>query len=211
MNDVDVTLPLTIAGPILRRVTSKLVTVWVALSRQPVGTLYLNLIDDQNVVVPTQPAASAGVVAESIIQLGVNLYVGCITRQWTGPTLDRARTYFYDVGEEAFPGATPTSYVPAGLTLVGSGGSGPSFVLPAGAINDVRILHGSCRKLHGGHQRDGLASALDLLQNSLGSNPQGPRPQQLYLTGDQIYGDDVHKDVLTLMRKLGIGRINLFP
>ncbi|NJO81247.1 MAG: PhoD-like phosphatase, partial [Cyanobacteria bacterium RM1_2_2] len=51
-----------------------------------------------------------------------------------------------------------------------------------------KLVHGSCRKPHGGGV-DAAAIIDDLLANSA-SQPQ-TRPHQLFLTGDQIYGDDV--------------------
>lgn len=49
-------------------------------------------------------------------------------------------------------------------------------------------MHGSCRKAHG-HGADGLAVLDKIIERTL--NEPFERPQQLFLTGDQIYADDV--------------------
>lgn len=73
----------------------------------------------------------------------------------------------------------------------------PSFELPPAELTDLRILHGSCRRLT---QRleDGLSWVDDLIREArLGMpdplDPAKPlvRPHQLLLTGDQIYADDM--------------------
>ena len=69
----------------------------------------------------------------------------------------------------------------------------PSFVLPPEDVNLLRIVHGSCRKPHGVGKE--MLSALDTILAS--AIQQGKdRPQQLFLTGDQIYADDVAAPLL---------------
>ncbi|HEU5349040.1 MAG TPA: hypothetical protein VFU63_10565, partial [Ktedonobacterales bacterium] len=60
----------------------------------------------------------------------------------------------------------------------------------------VRIFHGSCRNPRG-VGRDALAT-LDLVSSQTATDPLA-RPQQLYLTGDQIYADDVATPLLPLL------------
>ncbi|MEW9799627.1 alkaline phosphatase family protein [Alteromonas sp. CYL-A6] len=52
----------------------------------------------------------------------------------------------------------------------------------------THVLHGSCRKPHH-HETDALTRADRMLADSLADN--GPAPDILLLTGDQIYADDV--------------------
>jgi hypothetical protein len=64
----------------------------------------------------------------------------------------------------------------------------PTLILPPRQIDSLKIIHGSCRKTHGGGI-DALPIVDDLLEHSAHLVQQ--RPQQLFFTGDQIYGDDV--------------------
>ena len=76
----------------------------------------------------------------------------------------------------------------------------PSFVLPPPDLNNLRIIHGSCRKPHG-EERDALM-ALDGMISSTATNPN-KRPHQLFLTGDQIYADDVADALLMALTEAG--------
>ena len=80
----------------------------------------------------------------------------------------------------------------------------PSFVLPKDDPGKLVIAQGSCRKMHG-HGPDALAYLDDLIKKQIEAEALGPtdtsdepdpdklpaRPQQLFLTGDQIYADEV--------------------
>ncbi|HST88901.1 MAG TPA: hypothetical protein VLJ14_11020, partial [Ktedonobacterales bacterium] len=84
--------------------------------------------------------------------------------------------------------------------LVYPGQSLPGFVLPAETLRGVRVFHGSCRKPHGvGH--DALAALDAALAAS--ADDAARRPQQLYLTGDQIYADDVAAALLLMLSDAG--------
>lgn len=80
----------------------------------------------------------------------------------------------------------------------------PGFFLPSTLST---IFHGSCRKPHGGaglpgnSNGDGLTLADDLLAESFADLQQ--RPALLFLTGDQIYGDDVAGALLLALSNLG--------
>jgi hypothetical protein len=76
----------------------------------------------------------------------------------------------------------------------------PSFVALPGAVNQLRLAHGSCRKSNGAGF-DALAWLDDVLEDSY-ANIDGERPQQLYLTGDQIYADDVGACLLPMLNEL---------
>jgi hypothetical protein len=76
----------------------------------------------------------------------------------------------------------------------------PTFALPPEQLTDLRIVHGSCRKPHGGG-----FDTLTLLDSLIQETAQQPRqrPHQLFLTGDQIYGDDVAEEMLAIATPLG--------
>jgi hypothetical protein len=79
-------------------------------------------------------------------------------------------------------------------------GQFPSFALCPSNLEDIVLVHGSCRKMHG-LGKDGLAS-LDFLISSTILEPK-LRPHQLFLTGDQIYADDVPMHVLPHLSRQG--------
>lgn len=71
----------------------------------------------------------------------------------------------------------------------------PTFVLPGATPESLCIAQASCRKAHG-HGPDAMAHLDKELKDSLpGGSTTVPdlskRPQQLFLTGDQVYADDV--------------------
>ena len=72
----------------------------------------------------------------------------------------------------------------------------PTFVL---ASRLRRLLHGSCRKLHGGGE-DAIVNAGEIIGSTL--HDVARRPSVLFLTGDQIYGDDVDRRVFHAVRSI---------
>lgn len=115
------------------------------------------------------------------------------------PMLQSGISYGYDLIFEQGPspdafGHGPTS---TNLSLLGmlniihplgyTAGKLPTFSLPPPTLEGLKLLHGSCRKPHGGG-RDMLALADNIIVSDL--HPDR-RPHQLILTGDQIYSDDV--------------------
>ncbi len=179
-------LPLILAGPILRRVTDSSVTVWVALQQPKAVTLQIKSATGDNV----GDAATAPTVA-----VGRFLHIVAVT---ASVSLTPGVIYTYDMDFAPFgPVSTaldpttlldavsptgvpnPISYPPYPL---------PSFALPPANANDLRIIHGSCRKPHA----DG-PDALSILDDLIAVTAQNAteRPHQLLFSGDQIYADDV--------------------
>jgi hypothetical protein len=205
---VAASLPLLLAGPILRRAEPQSVTVWVALRQARRVTLRVYLWD-----ATTQTATERLVGSRQTIRLGAQLHVAAVTAR--APEEERAlepeALYCYnlffapphadgDMGSASTASAeepnlfTPGVLVDDPLTasevaqLIYPGMPLPSFVLPATTLEQMRLFHGSCRKPHG-VGRDALAT-LDHVLRTTATDPL-QRPQQLYLTGDQIYADDV--------------------
>ncbi len=201
-------LPLLLAGPILRRTESRSVTVWVALRQARQVTLRVYQWD-----ATTQTATERLVGSRRTLRLGAQLHVAAVTART--PNEERALQpgvlYCYNLffapldaegdtgsagqasaGEAdlSTPGILVDDPVTAGEVeqLIYPGMPLPSFVLPATTLEQMRLFHGSCRKPHG-VGRDALAT-LDHVLTTTATDPL-QRPQQLYLTGDQIYADDV--------------------
>lgn len=103
----------------------------------------------------------------------------------------------------------------------------PGFALPPAALTDLRMLHGSCRRPafvnvddDGKHSYDGLAWVDDLIAGWRRGTPTTSqldpniRPHQLFMTGDQIYADDVAPEMLPMLNRLGndlLGKVEPLP
>ncbi len=204
-------LPLLLAGPILRRTEVDTVTVWVALKQPCQVTLQ---------VLQTQAAGHQ--IDRCVLQgsrettaLGQHLHVVAVSaRCLNGELLKENRIYAYDLqftadkpydlsaalahGDRA---AQTEPYEPdSSETLSYFTHQKPTFLLPPEQLSDLKIAHGSCRKPHGAGF-DALP-ILDCLLEETASEPKA-RPHQLFLTGDQIYGDDVADPLLWLATALG--------
>jgi hypothetical protein len=205
---VAASLPLLLAGPILRRTEPRLVTVWVALRQARRVTLRVYQWDTT-----TQTEIERLVGSRQTIRVGAQLHIAAVTARAPeeGRALQPEVLYCYNVffaspdaegdiglastasaGEPNLltPGVLVNDPLSAGevAQLIYPGMPLPSFALPAVTLEQMRLFHGSCRKPHG-VGRDALAT-LDHVLTTTASDPL-QRPQQLYLTGDQIYADDV--------------------
>ncbi len=182
-------LPLVLAGPILRRTEPASVTVWLALRRSCDVKLQIYATHQAD----AKLAAIQLQGQRSTVAVGQHLHIVAVTAS-VGQALQPGQIYAYDLifeipnrepqrlrqalNTDQAP-LVPISYFEHGL---------PTFLLPPTDVNDLKILHGSCRKTHGGGI-DALVILDDLLEQSAQIPQQ--RPQQLFCTGDQIYGDDV--------------------
>jgi len=88
LKDRLATLPWVLAGPILRKVTAKSVTVWVAL--QETARITLSVRDDTNTVVATGTRSST-------VAVGANLHIAAVTVHPTGADLKGGIVYHYDL------------------------------------------------------------------------------------------------------------------
>src|SRR6516162_7612214 len=187
------TLPLILTGPILRRVTDKSVTVWIALRETALVTLQIRSGDISGAVNVGNAATRATVA------VGRHIHIVAITAQ---VNLVPEVIYTYDLSFQLYtpagaPAGTkslldksalkpldpentnPINYLPFAL---------PSFSLPPKDPNNLRIIHGSCRMPHGSGP-DALSILDKLIDLTVENATQ--RPHQLLMTGDQIYADDV--------------------
>ena len=212
-------LPLILAGPILRRTQTEVVTVWLALKAARQVELKVYSTEGGTGEIVDRPLLQG---ANSTVQLGKYLHVVAVTaKPINSNVLTSGQIYAYDIefagSHESQAGvrvpenekenlisclwpASPDlsalgletiSYFPHQL---------PTFALPPKDLNYLRIVHGSCRKPHG-NGRD----ALPILDNSIEqfAGMANSRPHQLFLTGDQIYGDDVADAMLWALTDAG--------
>lgn len=207
-------LPRVLAGPILRRVESRLVTVWIALSEPADVTLSV-----------WTTIASAGA--------GPGLFAGPAPNFTSSPTAalrvcDRLHVAVVTVDieppEMLFPSTTPSynvTFTTDGAThdlkseglLQANDFDGhlheplgyvefdlPSFAMPPPETTELRLLHYSCRRPH-----ERGPDALGFVDDMIADNRENAteRPHLLFMTGDQIYADDVAKPLLPILTDLG--------
>jgi hypothetical protein len=186
--------PRVLAGPILRKVAPRSVSVWLAM--RVGGDVTLTVLDPLN--------ASVASGHRHTVAVGTQLHIVCVTAVPNAGAADLVEGVIYryrlafafdDQQSMDLPKATGTesrpesfAYAPT-LTL-------PSFCLPPASLDDLRLLCGSCRIPHG-NGRD-CFSIGDKLLAQAASNPIA-RPHQLLLTGDQIYADDVSASLLMVL------------
>lgn len=186
------TWPVLLAGPMVRRVDHQSVAVFVA-TRGP-ANLELRIYDG---VATAANRPTIGVGTASTVALGQRLHVAVV--QATGLNLSPGVLYGYDVAVDETNDSSTSFQTLADLgLLLGAVPLGyihnelPGFVLPT-ARDNLRILYTSCRKPHG-EGADMLPFFDDLIEADR-LNPLD-RPQQLFMTGDQIYADDVAPGLL---------------
>lgn len=186
-------LPLILAGPILRRTEANQVSVWVAL--RSAATIELQIFSAQGDSVDQSKAVLNGTATTT--QIGESLHLALITAQTIAPTLAPGNLYAYDLNIqlENHPASSSISLVQALRSVllpevnVSYFNHGlPTFSLPPQDLNHLKILHGSCRKLH-----DREIDALPIVDQMIAESASLPndRPHQMFFTGDQIYGDEV--------------------
>lgn len=201
------TLPFVLAGPILRRVTNESVAVWVATHGAA----------DVKLTVSSGQSEEGSSGWESPLSVGSNLHVTVV--ETSGLSLSPGTTYEYDLafrfsGDKPPVVGQPSGNHPtlgtSGVLAAGENGldrinaeesdSLPSFAIPPKDKNNLRLFHASCRKPHG--KKRGVLSAI---RKPIENNLQTPsnRPHSLFLTGDQIYADDVADTFFTLLWNAG--------
>jgi hypothetical protein len=199
-------LPVLLAGPILRRTEPTLVAVWVALSQSAKITIRIwdgvvRDVSSSKVVATDLPAIEPLSNTAQTVRAGDQLHIAVVTfKVAAAKALLPGRPYSYNVLVETGDGQTQDL---KSLQLLQDGqingqphlamgyepGFLPSFELPPAELTDLRILHGSCRRITQ-KMEDGMAWIDDLIRAARLEDPHH-RPHQVCLTGDQIYADDV--------------------
>ncbi|MDH4872397.1 alkaline phosphatase D family protein [Pseudomonas sp. BN515] len=181
------TLPVVLAGPMLRRIESRRLVFWLVGSRRLSPVLRLSLEGGIDY--------SLGEESCRVIPLGRHAFLHLIDlRLKTSLPLDQQIDYDLLIDGEGIAQWAPH--------LIHAHATCPSFVLRS---RIDQMLHGSCRKPHY-PANDGLLCADRLLA----ANPTPEqRPALLMLSGDQVYADDVAGPMLRAIHQL-IARIGLF-
>ena len=201
-------LPLILVGPILRRTQADSVTVWLALKEM--RSLCLEIYETQNNGCTIGELVFKG--ARDTVALGKNLHIAAVTATGIeGKILEAGKIYAYNVYLNCDRQASYNYHFSLIDDIKNSIHSLsyfdhqlPTFSLPPDDLNQLKIIHGSCRKPHGGG-RDTLSSIDNMIGEA--ANSATERPHQLFMTGDQIYGDDVADPILWLSQ--GISKLLL--
>jgi len=188
-----------LAGPILRRVGIKQVYIWLA-SSEPLllnGRLYGKDLTDP----PLSKKSSFRTV-----QLGAKLFVHLlkISPESRGASFPDGELLYYDILiQDAGGGEASIVRQNPDFVFYESGHQElPGFFIPTD-LKFKRILHGSCRRPHakqalpGWERVDQLSSGAGLIEAHFDDLDE--RPAALFLTGDQIYADDVAMPVLAML------------
>lgn len=213
-------LPLILAGPILRRTESNAVTVWVALKAPCEVTLKVYATDAKGSIVKTLLFEGTC----STVPFGKHLHIIAVTARNEGEggrgrggefnlvtdapitfsSLEPGQIYAYDLSFGSYEqnlaqALNSATYLPQ-VTVSYFEHQLPTFAMPPSDLCDLRLAHGSCRKLHGGGQ-DALPILDDLIEHY--AREPNSRLHQLFFTGDQIYGDDVADPLLWVATEVG--------
>ena len=197
-----------LAGPILRRVDPTRIRVWIATSGPVRASLWVHRAGQER-----GGAVGAGEAAS--VRLGQRLFVHLLTARPSGQRFPIDELLTYDLELQCPASGWSGRLAELGL-LEGEGAVAyPGVSLPSLFVRQgsgpLRVLHGSCRKLHGKGQ-DALLCADELLEHT--SADPSRRPSALFLTGDQLYGDDVAAALIGYLHRLGIsltGRAERIP
>ena len=210
-------LPFLLAGPIVRRVDSSGATFWLTFSEQVTVTAKV-WQGDQISTGPGQVQSGAFTVAESTptssASFGSKLHIVTVTATpGQGSLLVPGSIHAYDIVVEGSGGLKALGLLedssasgngihadaPERLALGYLPDRLPTFVTAAAGLGDLRFAHTSCRKPHGSGP-DALAWLDDVIEDER-LDPVN-RPQHLFLTGDQIYADDVAACLLPMLQGL---------
>jgi hypothetical protein len=211
-------------GPILRRVEPRHVSVFVA-THQPANVRLL-LYDGQVDAESPPPQLALKETHTTRFAAGFHAVVVTVDLEDAAAPLLPGDLYSYDLR------ITPDGGAPQSLKdlkllkddeLPGYGKKGPaadtveidaigyadnrlpSFVTCPASLDELVLAHASCRKPHGdGHPAlQWLDSYVDDLHGAIDG-----RPHMLFLTGDQIYADDVADALLPGLSALGIALLD---
>jgi len=198
--------PLVLCGPILRRVDRDSVSVFVALRFRRSVTMSVFACDNHGV--PLAPYLGQNTIETR--HFGKRLHVAVITV--SGLTLQPLQLYAYDLlfKKIASDDSEDTNTVDSSLQSLGllngetplgyEKNLKPTFRMPSDQANSLEFIHASCRKLHG----EGIDAFPHIDEVIKGLRlDEFKRPQMMFLTGDQIYADDVAGPLSPILTKIG--------
>ncbi|MCK8071444.1 alkaline phosphatase family protein [Vibrio sp. 1CM23M] len=185
-------LPLLLAGPILRKTTATEVVLWLATSSPLKGRAELHIQEtgfsnekEHSEAEQDLPFYTSSLEEHDSIQIGTHAWVTLVRLQGEFPTNTLLE---YDIHTES------GSLKDLAPHLVYNGKSRVEFKISTSADY---ILHGSCRNPH--HpSKDSLVSA----DNKIADQTVAERPDMLMMSGDQIYADHVAGPTLDAIQQV---------
>lgn len=224
-------LPLILAGPVVRRVEPRLVSIWIALSEAADVEVSVWLQHQFATTTPGKVKSGDAPWAKNsgpTVRVGEHLHVALVTvaAEQPLPALPPGTICAYDVAVKAGneivdlkkagllrdePGDSDVDARPPQPALGYTPDRLPSFVTCPASLDDLVLAHASCRKTTGpGHD------AMAYMDQAIETNLAFPdtRPHQLFLTGDQIYADTVSMVLLPMLNEVGeelFGRFETLP
>ena len=195
-------LPLVLAGPILRRAEPERICIWMATSEETAVRSEAFIDSEGSGPIGSSDPGAGG--RETSVRLGDHLFVHLLEVIPLGNSeFPRDTVLFYDVAIGA-NNLAGFGFLEAGTGIAYDGLGLPSFFLPTRLAT---LAHGSCRKPHVGHMEDGEPSEdrLAVADRIIEEAPRdlSTRPAVLFLTGDQIYADDVGLPLIPALMNLG--------
>ncbi|WP_405065007.1 hypothetical protein OG558_23935 [Kribbella sp. NBC_01510] len=183
---VPAALPGIVAGPVLRRVTRTKASVWIAVSRPDPVTLLLRIAN--------QPETEIAAATVTPTRVGRVLWLAVLTGgSPVGGTFAAGVLYEYRLTSVGWPEPN--------WAEVAIGSLRPAFPGPPATIEELVLIHTSCRKVHG-NGRDGLAEAHAVIQERIATAQPSARPHLLVMSGDQIYADEVPSVLVPRIRRI---------
>src|SRR3954470_11198900 len=173
-----------LAGPILRRTEPEQVCVWLATS-QPANIQgeVVRLSDDHSATA----GDPIGTGDAETLRVGVSLFVHMVRIRPEGGAFPTDELLAYDLVVDGERRLRDLGLLDREASIAYRDLPLPTFFIRE-RTPTLTVLHGSCRKLHSGGE-DALGAA-DALTHRFALDVEH-RPSALFLTGDQIYADDV--------------------
>lgn len=209
MTTIKTTIPLVLAGPIIRHISTDVFTLWLVTSEElcaqnidfdsASGALSPSLFNADNKKIEIRPNS----VEIIHFKLGHKafIYQLLITQE---ALFQANATFFYDIEITTKSGK---SYQLSNVL--------PDLLYPNQAQFSVKcpknlttVIHGSCRKAHFSGD-DALPQLDNLLATKINKQDLETRPDILLLTGDQVYVDDVAGPMLFAIQQI-IDLLGLF-
>jgi len=205
-----VELPFLLAGPIVRRVEPRLVSVWV-VTREPATVRLRVWFGPMSAGTGTGGPvfAAPGTVAEgqrSTVRVGAKAHVAVViaTPAPNEQSLLPGARYSYNVDFDGSRDLRTLGLLedrPTQPPLGYQAGLLPSFATCPATLDDLVVLHGSCNRIHAKGGPNLFYAVDELVEQNL-DEPRH-RPHQLWLTGDQVYADEVPAPLSSRITALG--------
>jgi hypothetical protein len=201
MTEIVSSLPLVIAGPIVRHVSQNTFTLWL-VTTYPIRP-ELHFFEDA--ISDTSKSFDSQKIEHHAFQVGEFCYINTVIINQDS-LFSEQQVIHYDVfltstDNDKQPDTTPnwlSEALPA-LCYSTQGKQKPRFSVKY-QRHLRKVIHGSCRKAHFSG-KDALVQMDELIGSSIGHD-QLARPDILLFTGDQVYIDDVAGPMICAIKQV---------